>query len=67
VRDVAVLDQHPEDHEVDEQKDERVQQRPRDPEQGALVLGVEVAPEEVGEQLPVAVQVGVDRHRRELV
>ena len=67
VRDAAVLDQHPEDDEVDAEQDERIQQRPGDAEHRALVLGLEIAPEEVREQLAVAEQVGVDRHRPEVV
>ena len=61
------LIRQPEDDEVDAEQDERIQQRPRDAEQRALVLRVEVPPEEVREELAVAQQVGVDRHRPEVV
>jgi plasmid stability protein len=51
-----------EDERVDPHEDERVRERPRDAEHRAAVLRVQVAPEEVPEELAVAVEVGVDRH-----
>ena len=52
-----------EDDQVDTKQDERVQERPGDAEDRALVLRLEVPPEEVGEELAVAQEIGVDRHR----
>jgi hypothetical protein len=67
VRDRLVLEEQPEDDEVHAEQDERVEQRPDDAEDRPLVLRLEVAAEEIREQLAVAVEIGVDRHRRELV
>ena len=62
-----VLEEQPEDDQVDAQEHERIEERPEDPEQRSLVFRLEVPPEEVGEELAVAQEVGVDRHRRALV
>src|SRR5262249_24783023 len=62
VRDV-VRKENTEDEEVDRQEGERVDEPPRDPEHRPAVARMEVAPEEVREQLAVANEVGVDGHR----
>ena len=54
----------PEDEQVDAEQHERIEERPDDAEHRALVLRLEVPPEEVREQLAVAEEIGVDRHRR---
>jgi hypothetical protein len=67
VRDLLVLEEQPEDDEVNAQQHQRIEQRPEDPEEGSLVLRLKVPPEEIGKELAVAQEIGVDRHRRELV
>ena len=65
--DLLVLEDQPEDDEVDAEQNERVQERPEDAEQRSLVLRLEVPAEEIREELAVAQEIGVDRHRRALV
>ena len=67
VRDVRRSGRAARRRQVDAEQDERIQQRPEDAEHRALVLRVEIAPEEVREELAVAQQVGVDHHRPEVV
>src|SRR6266540_1269419 len=62
VRDVLRPPEDAEDEQVDAHQDERRHQHPDDAEQRALVLRLQVAPEEVSEQLPVGDQLRVDRH-----
>ena len=57
------LPEEREDEQVDPEQDERVHERPRDAEDGALVLRLQVAAEEIREELAVAEEVGVDGHR----
>ena len=64
VLDSAEPEEDREDERVDADERERVRERPGDPEHGALVLDLELAPEEVREQLAVAVDVEPDRHSR---
>src|SRR5207244_3993242 len=58
------LPEEREDEQVDPEQDERVHERPRDAEDGALVLRLEVAPEEVPEELAVPEEICVDGHGR---
>ena len=67
VRDLLVLEDQSENDQVDAQQDERVEERPENAEQRSLVLRLEVPAEEVREELAVAEEIGVDRHRRALV
>jgi hypothetical protein len=61
------LQEQREDEQVDEHQDDRVRQRPREPEHGALVLHAQVTAEEAAEELAIADEIGVDRHERALV
>ena len=54
MRDLRAREDDAEDEQVDAEQDERVQQRPEDAEQRALVLRLEVAAKEVREELAVA-------------
>ena len=66
VRDLLLLvPDQAEDEQVDRHQRQRVDERPDDTERRAAVLGVEVAPEEIREELPVADEIGVDGHPRQ--
>ena len=56
------LPEHGEDDQVDEHEREWQRQRPREPEERALVLRPQVATEEAAEQLAVAEEIPVDLH-----
>ena len=67
VRDRRRAPQVVEHEQVHAHQHERRDQHPDDAEHRSLVLGVQVAAEEVPEQLAIADQIGVDRHLRRLV
>jgi hypothetical protein len=68
LRSEAGLPEHGEDQEIDSHEEDRVRERPRNAEQRAAVLRLDVPAEEVPEQLAVADQIAVyRRHRRRLV
>ena len=60
--DLGDAPEHREDEQVDEHEDERVQERPSEPEDGAAVLRADVAPKEAPEELAIANYVGVNGH-----
>src|SRR5262249_17850489 len=63
VRDPAALvEDDPEDDQVDDENGERVDERPHDPERRPAVLGGEVAPAAGGEQVAVPDEGGVHGH-----
>ena len=61
------LQHHAENEQVDEHQNDRMGQRPDEPEHGALVFGAQVPAEEAAEELVIAEEIGVDRHRCRLV
>ena len=57
--------EHREHEQVDEHQDERVQERPPEPEERAAVLRADIAAKEAPEQLAIANYVGVNGHREQ--